>query len=117
QLDGKVVSMLVNLPSGTHLAAAVGFVRAQLPPDARQTASWRGTFPITAAGPAAYCEFINYESDDLARSLGIPPPAAMAANIGVSFYQETGQRAGSSNIATVNTAAVSTAANVPGSSC
>ena len=84
QLKGKVVSMHLTLPAGTHLAAAEQQVRAELPTDARQTASWRGTFP---GAPAAYCEFVNYQSVALARSMGIPPPTPSVANIGTSLVR------------------------------
>lgn len=114
QLNGRVISLHLTFPAGTHLAAAEGVARAQLPTDARQTASWRGMFP---GSPPAYCEFVNYQSLALARSLGIPPPPSAAANIGTSLYDRIGDRPGSSSIATVNSAVVSTAANVVGQAC
>ena len=114
QLSGRVVSMHLTLPAGTHLAAAEQLVRAQVPSDARQTASWRASF---SGGPVAYCEFVNYQSAVLARSLGIPPPPSSAANIGTSLYERTPDRPGSPSIVTVNSADISTAANVIGKAC
>jgi hypothetical protein len=114
QLNGRVISMHLNLSGATHLATAEQRVRAQLPTDARQTASWRGTFP---GSPPAYCEFVNYQSPALARSIGIPPPPPSVANIGTSLSERTGNRPGSSSIATVNSAVISTAANVLGHPC
>ncbi len=113
QLNGRVVSMRLNLPSGTRLATAEAQVRAQLPSDSRQTASWRGAFP---GSPLTYCEFVNYQSAALAHSLGIPPPTGQAANIGTSLYNHTGTTH-TTSIARVNTADISTAANVVGKAC
>lgn len=114
QLNGRVVSMHLNLPVSTHLAVAEGLVRAQLPTDARQTASWRGVF---SGSPPAYCEFVNYQSVILAHSLGIAPPPSSAANIGTSLSDRSRERPGSSSIASVNSAVISTAANVVGQAC
>jgi hypothetical protein len=114
QLNRRVISMHLTLPASTHLAVAEGVVRAQLPADARQTASWRGVF---SGSPPAYCEFVNYQSVTLARFLGIAPPPSSTANIGTSLYDRTRDRSGSSSIATVNSAVVSTAANVVGQAC
>jgi hypothetical protein len=113
QHDGRVVSMRLNLPSGTHLADAEGDVRANLPTDARQTDSWRGAF---AGNPSTYCEFVNYQSTTLAHSLGVPPPTGQSANIGTSLYDQIGTRH-SSNIGKVNTADISTTPNVLGKAC
>lgn len=114
QLEGRVVSLHLAMPDGTRLGRAEALVRAQLPADARQTASWRGTFPGT---PTSYCEFVDYQSTRLATSLGVPPPAGSAPNIGTSLYERAGGRSGTSSIAKVNQADISTAANVLGTSC
>jgi hypothetical protein len=114
QLNGRVISMHLTLPASTHLAAAESLVRAQLPTDARQTASWRGVY---SGSPPAYCEFVNYQSVILAHSLGIAPPPSSAANIGTSLSDRTRDRSGSSSIAAVNSAVISTAANVVGQAC
>ncbi len=113
QHDGRVVSMRLNLPSGTHLAVAESDVRANLPTDARQAASWRGAF---AGEPSTYCEFVNYQSAVLAHFLGVPPPTGTSANIGTSFYEQTGTQH-SSSIVEVNTADISTKPNVLGTAC
>jgi hypothetical protein len=68
----------MTLPAGTHLGAAEALVRAQLPPDVRQTASGRNAF---AAG-AGYCEFANFQSQQLATALGTPAPNGSNGNIG-----------------------------------
>ena len=113
QHDGRVVSMRLNLPSGTHLADAERDVRANLPTDARQAASWRGAF---AGEPSTYCEFVNYQSAALAHFFGVPPPTGTSANIGTSFYEQTGTQH-SSSIVKVNTADISTTPNVLGNAC
>jgi hypothetical protein len=113
QRDGRVVSMRINLPSGTHLAGAESEVRANLPADARQSASWRGSF---AGNPPTYCEVVNYQSAGLARLFGVAPPRGSSANIGTSFYEQTGTRH-SSSIVTVNTADISTTPRVLGRPC
>jgi hypothetical protein len=111
--DGRVVSMRLNLPSGTHLADAESDVRANLPTDARQAASWRGTF---AGNPTSYCEFVNYQSAALASSLGATPPTGTSANIGTSLYEQTGTNH-SSSIVKVNTAEISTTPNILSTVC
>jgi len=113
QRDGRVVSMRLNLPSGTHLAEAESDARANLPTDARQAASWRGSF---GGKPATYCEFVNYQSADLAHVLGVAPPTGTSANIGSSFYEQNGTQH-SSSIVTVNTANMSTTPGVLGNTC
>ena len=113
QRDGRVVSMRLNLPEGTHLASAESEVRDNLPTDARQAASWRGSF---AGKPVAYCEFVNYQSAALAHSFGVAPPRGSTANIGTSFYEQTGTRH-SSSIVMVNTAEVSSTPKVLGTTC
>ncbi len=113
QHDGRVVSMRINLPAGTHLADAERDVRANLPSDARQAASWRGVF---AGTPSTYCEFVNYQSATLALSLGVSPPTGTSANIGTSLYEQTGTQH-SSSIVKVNTADISTTPTVLGKAC
>ena len=113
QRDGRVVSMRLNLPSGTHLADAERDVRANLPTDARQAASWRGAF---AGEPPTYCEFVNYQSAALAHVLGVAPPTGTSANIGTSLYEQTGTQH-SSSIVKVNTADISTTPSVLGMAC
>jgi len=115
QLDGKVVSWHMTLPAGTRLATAEGLVRTQLPTDARQIASWRGSFP--GGDGSAYCEFVNYQRVMLARLLGTAPPPPTAANSGTSFYERTATGPGSPSIAKVNSVDVSTAAAVLGQPC
>lgn len=114
QAGGRVVGLHLTLPARTRLGPAEGLVRAQLPPDAGQTASWRGRFP---GGTAAYCEFVNYRSATLARWLGTPPPTGATANIGTSLYEVGGSRPGSSSIATVNSADLGTTPNTLDTPC
>jgi hypothetical protein len=99
---GKVTGWHQVFPANSSLAHAEAAVRGVLPADARQTASWRGTF----AGGGAYCEFVSYQSASLASHLGTTAPSAATSNIGVKFYQVTPHRSGSSSIATVNSAQV-----------
>jgi hypothetical protein len=114
QLDGRVVSLHLSLAQLTRLAAAEAQVRAQLPSDARQTASWRGSFSGSQAG---HCEFVNYQSQTLAHSLGTSAPTSAIANIGTSLYERTSGAPGAASIARVNSADISTAANVVGATC
>ena len=107
QQGGRVVSLHMNLPPRTQLAAAEALVRAQLPTDIRQTASWEGTYPASA-GPVAHCEFVDFQSATLARSLGVPPPLGSTPNIGVFLAERTARSPGSPSIATVNSVNVST---------
>jgi hypothetical protein len=101
---GRVVGWHMAFGAQTKLAAAETLVRAQLPTDSVQTASGRGDF----AQPATYCEFVNYQSAKLAGSLGTPVPTGSESNVGVIFYEVTPAGNGSSSIATVNAADVST---------
>jgi hypothetical protein len=111
--DGRVVSMRINLPSGTHLADAEADVRSNLPTDARQAASWRGAF---AGEPSTYCEFVNYQSAALAHVLGVAAPTGTSANIGTSLYEQTGTQH-SSSIVKVNTAEISATPSALGMAC
>jgi hypothetical protein len=110
---GRVVGWHMTFPPHTKLPAAEALVRAQLPKDARQTASGRGDF----AQPATYCEFVNYQSAALAGSLGTPVPTGAQGNIGVVLYEITPQHPGSSSIATVNAADVGITPVAAGQPC
>jgi hypothetical protein len=110
---GKVTGWHQVFPVNSSLAHAEAAVRGALPADARQTASWRGTF----AGGGAYCEFVSYQSASLASRLGTTAPSPTASNIGVKFYQVTPHRSGSSSIATVNSAQVSAKPYTLGQHC
>jgi hypothetical protein len=100
--DGKVTGWHQVFPAHGSLAHAEADVRDALPSDARQTASWRGTF----SGGSGYCEFVSYSSASLASQLGTAVPSPSGGNIGVKFYEVTPHRSGSSSIATVNSAQV-----------
>jgi hypothetical protein len=110
---GRVVGWHMTFGAHTRLPAAEALVRAQLPKDARQTASGRGDF----AQAATYCEFVNYQSATLAGSLGTPVPTGAQGNIGVILYEITPKATGSSSIATVNAADVSTTPVAAGQPC
>jgi hypothetical protein len=114
QLNGKVISFHLSMPDKTKLGPAEVLVRAQLPTDARQTESWRGSF---SGAPTAYCEFVNYQSDKLATSIGVHPSVGAVPNIGTSLYQRSGGHSGTASIVEVNQANVSTAANSVGDPC
>ncbi len=109
--DGRVVGFHLSFPPGTHLSTAEGLARAQLPTDVEQTASGRGSF----GSGAAYCEFVNYRSKDLAGSLGTA--STTASNVGVTFYEIENGKSGTSTIRIVNSADVSTKPRVLGQSC
>jgi hypothetical protein len=113
QLAGKVVGFHMTMPAGTHLGEAEKLVRAQLPTDIKQTASWRGTF----FAHDAYCEFVNYQSATLAQSLGTTAPTGSTANVGTVLYQRTTTNPGSSSIAKVNSADVKASPYVVGQLC
>lgn len=100
--DGKVTGWHQVFPVHSSLAHAEATVRDALPADARQTASWRGTF----SGGGGYCEFVSFQSASLASQLGTTAPTPADSNIGVKFYEVTPDRSGSSSIATVNAAQV-----------
>jgi hypothetical protein len=110
---GRVVGWHMTFPAHTKLPAAEALVRAQLPKDARQTASGRNDF----AQAATYCEFVNYQSATLAGSLGTPVPTGAQGNVGVVLYEITPQHSGSSSIASVNAADVSTTPVTAGQPC
>ncbi len=101
---GKVVALHMALPGGSDLARAEQLVRAQLPTDARQTASWRGSFRQAAD----HCEYVNFQSATLATSLGTAAPAGSTANIGTSLYERSVSQVGSPSIATVDAADIGT---------
>jgi hypothetical protein len=111
--DGKVTGWHQVFPAHSSLAHAEAGVRDALPADARQTASWRGSF----AGGGGYCEFVSYQSASLASQLGTAPPTPAGSNIGVEFYDVTPHRPGSPSIATVNSAQVSARPYTLGEHC
>jgi hypothetical protein len=111
--DGKVTGWHQVFPAGTSLSHAEAAVRDALPADARQTASWRGSF----SGGGGYCEFVSYQSSSLASQLGTAAPTPAASNIGAKFYQVTPHRSGSPSIATVNSAQVSATPYTLGAPC
>lgn len=110
--DGKVTGWHQVFPAGSRLARAEAAVRTVLPTDARQTASWRGTF---AGG--GFCEFVNYQSVSLASKLGTAAPAPSEANIGAKLYEETSHGPGAASIATPNSAQVGAKPYTQGQSC
>jgi hypothetical protein len=112
-IDGKVTGWHQAFPAHTSLAHAEVGVRAALPVDARQTASWRGTF----SGGGGYCEFVSYQSASLASQLGTTAPSPAGSNVGVKFYAVTPHHPGSSSIATVNSAQVSATSYTLGQHC
>ena len=97
----------------TCALATAAAVRGSLPADARQTASWRGSF----SGGSGYCEFISYQSASLASQLGTAVPTPTESNIGAKFYEVTPHRAGSPSIATVNSAQVTATPYTLGEPC
>jgi hypothetical protein len=111
--DAKVTGWHQVFPSGTSLGHAEAAVRDALPADARQTASWRGSF----SGGGGYCEFVSYQSASLASQLGTSVPTPTESNIGAKFYQVTPHHAGSPSIATVNSTQVSTTPYTLGEPC
>lgn len=112
-VGGRVVGWHMTFGAPTKLSAAEALIRAHLPSDSRQTASGRGDF----ARAATYCEFVNYQSATLATSLGATAPTGAQANIGVDLYEVTPTGTGSSTIARVNAADVSTTPIAPGQRC
>ena len=110
---GKVTGWHQVFPAGSTLAHAEAAVRGSLPADARQTASWRGSF----SGGSGYCEFISYQSASLASQLGTAVPTPTESNIGAKFYEVTPHRSGSPSIATVNSAQVTATPYTLGEPC
>jgi hypothetical protein len=108
---GRVVGFHMSIPPATRLATAEQLVRAQLPTDVEQTASWRGTFKSTGG----FCEFVNYKSAKLAAQL--PPATASASNVGIKVFEVKHGKAGSPSIRTVNSADVSTTPGVVDQAC
>jgi hypothetical protein len=111
--NGKVTGWHQVFPASTSLGHAEAAIRDALPTDARQTASWRGTF-LNGEG---YCEFVSYQSTSLASQLGTAAPTPAASNIGAKFYEVTLHRSGSPSIATVNSAQVSATPYTLGKPC
>ncbi len=111
--DGEVTGWHQVFPTHSSLAHAEAAVRDALPADARQTASWRGTF----SGGGGYCEFVSFQSTSLALQLGTTAPTPADGNIGVKFYEVTPDRSGSSSIATVNAAQVRAESYTLGEHC
>ena len=112
-VEGRVTGWQQAFPAGTRLADAEASLRAALPADARQTASWRGD----AASGGGTCEFVNYQSDLLASRLRTAAPAASGSNIGASFTDDTTSGTPAPVITTVNTARAGTAPYVEGQPC
>lgn len=110
--NGRITGWQMAFPSSTRLGAAEAMVRAQLPADSRQTASWRGSF---AGG--GFCEFVNYSSADLAANLGTTSTSVGGSNIGVKFFDVAANGAKRPAIIHVNSAVVGTTPFGAGQSC
>jgi hypothetical protein len=111
--DGRVTGWHQAFPAHSSLAHAEAGIRDALPADARQTASWRGTF----SDGGGYCEFVSYQSASLAAQLGTAAPTPADGNIGVELYEVTPHRSGASSIATVNVAQMSAKPYTLGEHC
>jgi len=105
---GRIAGWKMAFPDGTTIARAEQQVRAQLPADARQTASRRATFPHSSDT----CEIVSFESRSLKSVLG-----AGLGTVGVTLYQVnvTGQR--SPSITVVDRAEVQVPALGTGARC
>jgi hypothetical protein len=68
-MGGRIISYDISFPQGTTLPAAEQFVREQLPPDTKETA----TFSAKAASGSQSCMLLNYQSPTLANLLGSGP--------------------------------------------
>jgi hypothetical protein len=110
---GRVTGWHQVFPAGSRLARAEASVRAALPADARQVASWRGSFAVGGR----HCEFVDYQSVSLASQLGSAVPTSSEGDIGVKFYEATSHGPGTSGIATVNSAQVSAEPFTQGEPC
>ena len=110
--NGRITGWQMYFPQSTRLGAAESMVRAQLPADSRQTASWRGSF---AGG--GYCEFVNYASASLATNLGTTSTAEGGSNIGVKLFDSAANGAKKASIAHVNSAVVGTTPFTVGQPC
>jgi len=94
---GRVVGWTMTFSSGTSIATALTQVDAQLPPDARQTASHRATFPHSSD----ICEMVTFESASLGTTLG-----ASRDTVGVVLDELGADGKGSTSIAVVDHATI-----------
>ncbi len=112
--DGdRITGWDMAFQDGTKIAFAERAIGAELPADARQTASWRGT----SSGGKSTCEFISLRSDILATMLANGTASSQAANIGLKMYELTPNSAIGPSIATVNSALVRAQAFPTTASC
>jgi hypothetical protein len=96
-IAGRISGWHMAFRDGTAIAAAEQQLYAQLPADARQTASRRSTF----TGSTDICEMVSYESASLAKALG-PGHGTM----GVTIFQVGLTGKGSPSIQVVDRAIV-----------
>jgi hypothetical protein len=108
--SGRVAGWTITFSSGTRLAGALVLVRAELPRDARQVASWSGSVPTTSAR----CEVIEYQSAELALAL---PARFSGGAFGVVFSVEAPRSASGGSVSLTDKADVGAAAATPDSPC
>jgi hypothetical protein len=106
--DGRITGWHMAFRDGTTIANAEQQLYAQLPADARQTASRRSTF----TGSTDICEMVAYESASLAKALG-PGDGTM----GVTIFQVGLSGLGSPSIQVVDRAIVTVPAPPPPAHC
>jgi hypothetical protein len=95
---GRIRGWHMAFRDGTAIANAEQQLYAQLPADARQTASRRSTF----TGSTDICEMVSYESASLSKALG-----AGNGTMGVTIFQVGLTGKGSPSIQVVDRAIVS----------
>ena len=105
---GRVVGWTMTFSSGTSIATALTQVDAQLPSDARQTASHRATFPRSSD----ICEIVTFESASLRTTLGASRDTA-----GVTLDEVGADGMGSTSIAVVDHATIRVPAAAAGARC
>jgi hypothetical protein len=106
--DGRIVGWTMAFPDGTSIASAEQQVRAQLPADARQTASRRATYPHSTDT----CEIVAFESRSLGLVLG-----SHRGTAAVTLHQLSVTGQGSPSIAVVDRATIRVPALPAGAGC
>lgn len=108
--QNRIATWDMAFGAGTRLAQAVALVRAELPIDTQQTASWQ----VPASGGSPACEVFQYESTTVGRVLDQRFPKGA---FGVAFWRVAGSGQSSSDVVTVNSAAVGAAPSTPSAPC
>jgi hypothetical protein len=108
--QNRIAAWDMAFGAGTRLARAVALLRAELPTDTQQTASWQ----VPSSGGSPACEVFQYESRTVGRVLKQRFPTGA---FGVAFWRVAPPGQAATTVVTVTSAAVGLAPSEPSEPC